>query len=86
MGRRTRLHTETQRIALAIEQGGCTADGCTRPSAWCHAHHDVAWQDGGVTSVDNGRLLCPFHHRKAHSPHYGVTHLAGGRIAFHRRT
>lgn len=86
MGRKRRLHTEAQRLALTIEQQGCTAEGCTRPSAWCQAHHDIAWDDGGVTSVANGRLLCPFHHSKAHSPHYGITHRPGGRIAFHTRT
>jgi hypothetical protein len=86
MGRRRRLHTEAQRIALTIEQQGCTAEGCTRPSAWCQAHHDTAWATGGSTSVANGRLLCPFHHLKAHSPHYGTTHLPGGRVAFYRRT
>jgi hypothetical protein len=35
MGRRSRFHTEHQRIALDLEQGGCTADGCDRPAGWC---------------------------------------------------
>ena len=68
LGRRTRLHTEPQRTALTIRDRGCTTHGCDRPAAWCHAHHDQPWSTGGPTSVENGRLLCAYHHAKAHSP------------------
>jgi hypothetical protein len=87
LGRTTRFHTEHQRIALGIEQGGCTAESCDRPQGWCHAHHDgTTWAHGGGTSVEHGRLLCPFHHRRAHDPHYDMETLPTGQIRFHRRT
>ncbi len=87
VGRRRRLHSETQRIALTVRDGGCTAEGCDRPPGWCHAHHDeVPWSAGGGTSVEKGRLLCPFHHAKAHSPGYDLTRLPDGQVRFHRRT
>ncbi len=86
LGRRTRLHTQAQRLALTVRDLGCTTEGCDRPPGWCHAHHDVAWADGGGTSVDNGRLLCPFHHRRAHSTSYAMTPLPTGQVRFHRRT
>ena len=87
LGRRTRFHTESQRLALTVRDRGCTAEGCDRPPGWCHAHHDeVSWADGGGTSVDRGRLLCAFHHRKAHSPAYEITRLPSGQVSFHRRT
>ena len=86
MGRKRRLHTEHMRIALAVEQGGCTAEHCDRPAGWCHAHHDVPWSAGGPTSVTNGRLLCSFHHHKAHSPGYTLERLPSGQVRFHRRT
>ncbi|QWZ09664.1 HNH endonuclease [Nocardioides panacis] len=86
LGRRTRLHTEAQRTALTIRDRGCTTVGCDRPAAWCHAHHDQPWSQGGPTSVVNGRLLCAFHHGKAHSPGYVTSHLPTGQIQFHRRT
>ncbi len=70
LGRKTRFHTEPQRIALAIEQGGCTAEGCEWPPGMCHAHHDQPFSAGGDTSVKNGRLLCPRHHARAHDPTY----------------
>jgi hypothetical protein len=86
LGRRTRLHTEPQRTALTIRDRGCTTVGCDRPAAWCHAHHDERWSEGGPTNLANGRLLCAFHHGKAHSPQYDTTRLASGQIEFHRRT
>jgi hypothetical protein len=86
LGRKRRLFSEHQRIALAIEQGGCTAEACGRPAAWCHAHHDMPWNRGGRTDLANGRLLCPYHHGKAHATGYGTTVLSSGQVRFHRRT
>ncbi len=86
MGRKRRFHTEPQRIALALEQGGCTAEGCDWPPGMCHAHHDIPWHLGGDTSVKNGRLLCPRHHARAHDPTYTTTKLPDGKVRFHRRT
>ena len=86
LGRETRLHTRSQRLAMAVRDGGCTAVGCARPSGWCHAHHEQPWSHGGGTSVDNGRLLCSYHHGIAHSPSYDQTRREDGRITFHRRT
>jgi hypothetical protein len=86
LGRERRLHTPHMRIALGIEQGGCTAEGCERPPGWCHTHHDIPWAAGGGTSLSNGRLLCPFHHRKAHAPTHDMTRLPNGKVRFIRRT
>jgi len=86
LGRKTRFHTKAQRIALMIEQGGCTAEGCDAPPAMTHAHHEHPWSDGGDTSVNNGRLLCWPHHARAHDPAYTMTKLPQGKVRFHRRT
>ena len=68
VGRRRRLHTETMRIAMGVRDGGCTAEGCETPPGLCHAHHNTPWSHGGPTNVDDGRLLCPHHHRRIHDP------------------
>jgi hypothetical protein len=86
LGRKTRFCTEAQRIALAIEQGGCTAEGCDWPPGMCHSHHDTPWSKGGKTDLKNSRLLCPRHHTRAHDPGYDLTKLPGGKVRFHRRT
>ncbi|MGZ4447672.1 MAG: DUF222 domain-containing protein [Nocardioides sp.] len=85
LGRKRRFYSEAQRIALALEQGGCTADGCDWPPGLCHAHHDLRWADGGPTDKRHGRLLCPKHHARAHDPAYTLAKLPGGKVAFTRR-
>ena len=86
LGRKRRLHTEAQRIALGIRDKGCTAEGCDRPPAWCHVHHDDWWSEGGGTSVEKGRLLCPHHHHLAHDSRYDMRRLPDNKVSFHKRT
>ena len=81
-GRRKRLFTRAQRIALATRDKGCTAAGCHTAAWFCHAHHDHPWATGGTTDLTNGRLLCPTHHRTAHDPRYDTRVLADHQIEF----
>jgi hypothetical protein len=73
MGRRCRYGTPSQRIAVAIRDGGCIFPDCDRPAAWCHLHHVEHWEDGGPTDVDNLAMLCGFHHRVTHSAGWEMT-------------
>lgn len=86
LGRKRRLHTEPQRIALALRDGGCTAHGCDKPPGLCHAHHDQPWSTGGATNVATGRLLCPRHHRIIHDPSFQHALDKHGKVRFTRRT
>ena len=86
LGRKTRLYTEPQRVALMLQQGGCMAEGCDAPASMTHAHHARAWSKGGRTDLNNGLLLCSPHHHRAHDPTYTITQRPGGKIGFHRRT
>ena len=86
VGRKKRFHTEPQRIAMAIRDGGCTAEGCDSPPGLCHAHHDIAWGRNGDTNVKDGRLLCARHLALAHNPRYESTRLGTGKLRFTRRT
>jgi hypothetical protein len=63
-GRARRLASCGQRQALAARDRGCSFPGCTRPPAWCEAHHVIAWIDGGPTDLSNLCLVCSFHHRE----------------------
>ncbi len=58
--------TTTQRRALAARDHGCAAGGCTRPPAFCDAHHLEHRADGGSTDVNNLVLLCRRHHTLWH--------------------
>ncbi|MGN6743968.1 MAG: HNH endonuclease, partial [Amnibacterium sp.] len=57
--------------------------GCTAPVAWTEGHH-IKWvtRDRGRTDIDNGVLLCRFHHHLIHATdeweirrHKGSPHL-----------
>jgi hypothetical protein len=85
-GRRRRLHTKPQRLAMAVRQSfRCAAEGCTRPSAWCDAHHLVPWSCDGETNLDDGALLCARHHTLAHHPDYHLERRPGFRVSISRR-
>jgi hypothetical protein len=67
LGRRARLHSKSQRIALAVQQGGsCGIHDCDAPASWGDAHHVTGWAGGGATTVRDGVLLCPRHHTLVH--------------------
>jgi hypothetical protein len=66
VGRTRRHFTPAQRRALAARDRGCTFPGCHRRASRCHAHHLVHWEDGGPTNIDNGALLCRYHHQLVH--------------------
>ena len=87
VGRKRRFHTEAQRLAMGIRDGGCTAAGCDAPPAMTEAHHDeVTWCEGGGTSVERGRLLCSPHHRRIHDPSFQHSLDKHGKVRFTRRT
>ncbi|MGO4256836.1 DUF222 domain-containing protein [Marmoricola sp. RAF53] len=86
LGRKTRFHTEAQRIVLGRRDGGCTAEGCDWPPGMCHAHHGIPWSRGGPTDIEHGRLLCPRHHTLAHDARYQMKTGKNGKVTFSRRT
>lgn len=68
VGREQRLYTSTQRIALAVRDGGCMFPECRVPASYCEAHHCDHWQeDHGRTDIDRGILLCRHHHMLLHN-------------------
>ncbi len=64
-GRRKRLFTPAQRLALAERDGGCAM--CGLPPGMTKAHHIRWWaRDAGPTDLDNGVLLCETCHHRIH--------------------
>ena len=86
LGRKTRFHTESQRIAIMLRDSGCTAVGCDWPPGMCHVHHRTPWARGGKTTVRDGVMLCPRHHTLAHDRRYQLTTDKHGKVRFTRRT
>ncbi len=73
LGTTKRLFDRYQRLALATRDQGCVFPGCERPPAWTEAHHRIPWSRGGPTDIDNGCLLCSFHHHLIHQGEWDLT-------------
>lgn len=74
LGRTSRLYDRRQREALAVRDGGCLWPECDRPPAFTEAHHTTHWnRDRGRTDIDDGVLLCRFHHLQLHNNHWEIT-------------
>lgn len=72
-GHEQRLFTKAQKQALQARDGGCTFPSCDRPPEWCEAHHwRTRWADGSPTNLDDGVLVCPFHHRTVHDHGWAI--------------
>ena len=89
LGRTRRYFSEAQRVALATRYAECATDGCDRPFAWTHLHHEDPWAAGGATDLDRAVPLCGFHHRRIHDPAYAHRISRDARriatVSFHRR-
>lgn len=84
-GREQRLVKGAMRKLMNVRDKTCTAIGCTVPAAFCDAHHPKPWSEGGETSLKECKLLCPFHHRRAHHPGWDTHHHPNGKTGFTRR-
>ncbi|KRF34218.1 HNH endonuclease signature motif containing protein [Nocardioides sp. Soil805] len=85
LGRAKRLYDNAQRKAMGLRDGGCRAEGCDIPAAWCEAHHLIPWSKSGRTDLADGLLLCSHHHHRAHDDRYLHDRLPNGDLRFHRR-
>jgi hypothetical protein len=65
LGSTERCFTRAQRRALAARDGGCII--CRLPPQYTEAHHVLPWAVQQQTHVDNGVLLCWYHHRTIHT-------------------
>ncbi len=58
-----RLFTGATRRAIELRDRECTHPFCDEPGARCQADHVEPWCQHGLTTQENGRLLCGFHNR-----------------------
>jgi hypothetical protein len=87
LGRSRRLFSPAQQRALLLRDRTCRAEGCFIPGTWAEAHHWVPWSKLGETNLDDGVLLCSFHHHRIHQEDaYEGERLPNGDVRFHRRT
>lgn len=72
LGMGARLFTKAQKLALSVRDGGCAWSGCIHPPSLTEAHHLRWWSQGGRTDLDNGILLCSFHHHRIHDDRWEI--------------
>ena len=69
--RAQRLFSTAQKVALTVTAGGtCQYPGCNVPAPYLEAHH-VKWYSRyeGPSNIDNGIMLCAYHHHLIHATH-----------------
>lgn len=79
LGRRERLFTRSQKLALVERDGGCAF--CGAPPGHTVVHHIRWWSRGGPTDLDNGVLLCTACHHRVHDDGWEIT-VRGQRVEF----
>lgn len=82
VGRAQRTYTGPQRAAVVARDLTCRYPGCSAPPFLCEVHHIRWWSRLGPTSVENGILLCAFHHRLVHRRDILIAADDGGGFAF----
>jgi hypothetical protein len=73
VGRRRRLATREQRVALAAMYAGCSMPSCGVRFEQCRIHHLDPWQPSGLTDLDNLIPLCSRHHHDVHDGGWTLT-------------
>jgi hypothetical protein len=84
IGRKSKVWTTAQRRAIIVrDHGRCRWPNCWRRIA--DIHH-VIWfdQQGGITAVSNGCLLCPHHHTYVHEGGFKITGEPNSTLKFWR--
>ncbi len=79
LGRKVRIFTRAQRLALLERDGGCAK--CHAPPEHCEAHHIRWWEQGGPTDMGNGVMLCTRCHHDVHRHGWQIRAKAG-RVEF----
>jgi hypothetical protein len=73
------------RRAIEIRDRHCTFGNCRVPPQWCDVHHLTPFSQGGVTSAENGTILCGPDHRRVHAAGW-TGELTNGHIRWRQPT
>ncbi|TFC22165.1 HNH endonuclease signature motif containing protein [Cryobacterium sp. MDB2-10] len=77
LGPERRYFNRSQRRAITARDGGCIIPGCKAPAHWAEVHHVKPWAKDGPTTVDNGVLLCWFHHHSIDTSGWEIRMVKG---------
>ena len=74
LGRGSRLANREQRRALAGLYSTCAVPNCDTHYDRCRLHHNIHWENGGLTDLDNLLPVCQHHHTLLHDNHWDIAH------------
>ncbi|QYF74776.1 HNH endonuclease signature motif containing protein [Cryobacterium sp. PAMC25264] len=77
LGNKARCFSPLQRRAITARDGGCIVPSCTSPAQWTELHHVIPWEHGGRTDIDNGVLLCWYHHHTINTAGWKIRMVNG---------
>jgi hypothetical protein len=60
---KARFFTGATRRAIMLRDRECSHPYCDIPAERCEGDHKIPFSEGGPTTQENGRALCPFHNR-----------------------
>ena len=83
LGRKARIASSSQWLALIVRDKGCVFTGCDAGPAWTQAHHLQHWVNHGPTDLENLVLLCHHHHYQLHEGGWTHTGQPGPTLTFH---
>jgi hypothetical protein len=78
VGRAQRTYGGQLRRAVVARDRTCAYPGCDACPALGEVHHVMPWSQGGPTSVENGVLLCWYHHDLVHRRRLQIQRAAHG--------
>jgi len=61
---RNRASGRLHRLAMTARDLGCSFPGCSHAPGRCQSHHITDYALTRTTSVEDGTLVCGFHHRE----------------------
>ncbi len=78
VGRAKRTYSGQQRLAVIARDKSCRYPGCGAPPNLGEVHHVLSWLHLGETSVENGILLCWYHHDLVHRRGIRIARVGAG--------
>lgn len=77
LGTTARVFNSYQRKAITLRDRGCVIPGCMVQANWCEIHHVTEHSKGGATHIDNGVMLCYYHHRNIDKNGWHIKMITG---------